>query len=110
VEKNGASKHDGTNIQMKIGYSNRPDFAPAAAGRGKQNQANFFVFSPLFFSFPCPPRRAEKNCASKRDGTKIQMKIGYSKRPDFAPAAAGRGKQNQACKLFLGRYNLYLPP
>jgi len=60
------------------------------------------------------------------------MKIGYSNRPDFdsrrgglgqtksgkllcffsfvfffpQPAAAGWGKQNQACKLFLGRYNL----
>jgi hypothetical protein len=65
---------------------------PAAAGWGKQNQANFFVFSPLFFSFPCPPRRAEKNCASKRDGTKIQMKIGYSKRPDFDSRRGGLGQ------------------
>jgi hypothetical protein len=35
-----------------------------------------FVFSPLFFSFPDPPRRVEKNGASKGDATKIQMKNG----------------------------------
>jgi hypothetical protein len=50
---------------MKIGYSLRPDFAPAKAERGKQNQvvellrliALFFCFSPLFFSFPGPKGR-----------------------------------------------------
>jgi hypothetical protein len=36
----------------------------------------FFVFSSLLFSFPNPPRREEKNGASKRDGTEIQMKSG----------------------------------
>jgi hypothetical protein len=61
----------------------------------------FFVFSPLFFSFPDPPRRVEKNSASKRDCTEIRVKIGYTERPDFAPAAAGWGKQNQAkCFVF----------
>jgi hypothetical protein len=62
---------------MKNGYTKRPDFAPAAAGWGKQNQmvdllrliALFFCFSPLFFSFPGPPRRVEKNSAPKRMST-----------------------------------------
>jgi hypothetical protein len=43
----------------------------------------------MFFSIPNPPRREEKNSASKRDGTEIQMKIGYTEGTDFAPAAAG---------------------
>jgi hypothetical protein len=72
--------------------------------RGKQNQAKSFVFfsfvfSSSFFSFPGPPRREEKNGASKRDCTEIRVKIGCTKRPDFAPAAAGWGKQNQVVDL-----------
>jgi len=50
------------------------------------------MLSPLFFSSPNPPRRVEKNCASKQDGTKIQMKNGCWSRPDFAFRRGGLGQ------------------
>jgi hypothetical protein len=50
----------------------------------------------------------EKNSTSKRDGTKIQMKIGYSKRPDFAPFRDGANKIRQTSLFFLLCF--FLPP
>jgi hypothetical protein len=53
---------------MKIGYTMRPDFAPAAAGWGNQNQvldllrliALFFCFFCFVFFFPRPAAAGEK--------------------------------------------------
>ena len=62
---------------MKIGYPKGPDFAPFRAGANKIRWWIFYIdctafflfflicFSPMFFSFPGPPRRVEKNGASK---------------------------------------------
>jgi hypothetical protein len=65
--------------------------------RGKQNQAKSFVFfsfvfSSSFFSFPGPPRREEKNGASKRDCTEIRVKIGCTEGPDFGSRRGGLGQ------------------
>jgi hypothetical protein len=53
-----------------------------------------FIYSlfPLFFSFPNPPRRVEKNGASKGDGTEIRVKNGYTKGPDFGSRRGGLGE------------------
>jgi hypothetical protein len=56
VEKNGASKDDGTNIQMKIGYSKRPDFDSRRGGLGQTKSGKFLYFILLCF-FLSPTRR-----------------------------------------------------
>jgi hypothetical protein len=54
VEKNGASKDDGTNIQMKIGYSKRPDFDSRRGGLGQTKSGKLLCFFSFVFFFPLP--------------------------------------------------------
>jgi hypothetical protein len=74
-------------------------------------EVDCIIFSLLFsfvFSFPDPPRRVEKNSASKGGATKIQMKIGYTKCPDFGSRRGGLGQTKSGggiievdCTIFL---------
>jgi hypothetical protein len=69
-------------------------------GRKKIWQSGLF-FSALFFSFPSPPRRVEKNRTSKRDGTEIQMEIDYYKRPGFDSRHGGLAETKSSPQTYV---------
>jgi hypothetical protein len=66
-EKKGASKGDGTKIQMKIGYYVRPNFSSRRGGLGETKSGKSFVFFFFVFFFPQPAAAGgKKRCFERR--------------------------------------------